>query len=127
VVFTCRVERCRVGERADRYAVLHVGRMRLRDDVERTRGVLMLMFMGSPGGVVGGRRWRLSSSSERGLLEGSEGRVESTAEGLGEGANVFGGGDSAECGHWWNWIGISNTGGEDGGPEAYLNVLATIG
>jgi hypothetical protein len=95
----CRVERCRVGERADGHAVLHIGHMWLRDDVERPRGVLMLVFVGGTGGVVGGWRRRLSSSSERGLLEGSKGRVEGTAERLGEGADVLGGGDSAECGH----------------------------
>ena len=79
--------------------------MRLRDDVERTRGVLMLVF-------VGGRRRGLGST-ERGLLESSEGGVEGTTEWLGECANVFGGGESAECGHGWNWIGMTNsTGGE---------------
>jgi len=60
----------------------------------------MLVFVGDTGGVVGGRQ-RRRLSGERGLLEGSEGRVEGTAEGLGEGANVFGGGDSAKCGHEW--------------------------
>ena len=50
----CRVERRRVGVRADGHAVLQVGRIRLRDDVERPRGVLMLVFVRSPGGVVGG-------------------------------------------------------------------------
>jgi hypothetical protein len=92
------VERRSDGVRANRHAVLHLGRILLRDDVERPRGMLMLVFVCDPGGVVCGRRRGLSSR-ERGLLECSEGRVEGTAEGLGEGANVFGGGDSAECGH----------------------------
>lgn len=100
--------------------------MRLRDDVERTRGVLMLVFVGGRGGVMGGRRRGLGST-ERGLLEGSEGGVECTAERLGECANVFGGGESAECGHGWNWIGMTNSTERGGcGPEVYLNVLATI-
>ena len=96
-----RVERRRVGVRADGHTILQVGRIRLRDDVERPRGVLMLVFVRSPDGVVGGQRWRLGSG-ERGLLEGSEGGVEGAAEWLGEGANVFGGGSGAECGHGWN-------------------------
>jgi hypothetical protein len=97
----CRVERRRVGVRADGHTILQVGRVRLRDDVERPRGVLMLVFMRGPDGVVGGRRRGLSSG-ERGLLEGSEGGVEGAAERLGEGANVLGGGSGAECGHGWN-------------------------
>jgi len=48
---------------------------------------------------VGGRRRRRLCSRERRLLEGCEGRVEGTTERLGEGANVFGGGESTECGH----------------------------
>ena len=107
----CRVERCRVGESANRHAVLHVGHMRLRDDVEGTRGVLMLVFVGGPGRVVRGRGRNLGSS-KRGLLEGSEGRVEGTAERLGECANVFGGGgESAECGHGGTVIGMTNSTG----------------
>lgn len=90
----CRVERRRVGVRADGHAILQVGCIRLRDDVERPRGVLMLVFMYAPDSVVGGRRWGLSSG-ERRLLEGSEGGVEGAAERLGEGANVFGGDSGA--------------------------------
>ena len=36
--------------------------MRLRDDVERTRGVLMLVFVGGRGGVMSGRRRGLGST-----------------------------------------------------------------
>ena len=98
----CRVERCSVGERADRHAVFHIRHIRLRDDMERASGVLMFVFVRGPSRVVGGRRLGFSNSRERGLLEDSEGRVEGTAQGLGEGANVLGGGDGAECGHGWN-------------------------
>jgi hypothetical protein len=96
----CGVKRRCIGVCADRHAVLQVGRTRLRNDVERPCGVLVFMFVRSPDGVVGGRRRRLGSS-ERGLLEGCEGRVEGTAQRLGEGTKVFGGGDSTECGHGW--------------------------
>lgn len=95
-----RLERRCVGVRADGHAVLQVGRVRLRDDVERPRSVLMFMFVRRPDGIVGGRRWGLSGG-ERGLLEGSKGGVEGAAER--PGANVFGGGSSgAECGHGWD-------------------------
>ena len=70
--------------------------------MERASGVLMFVFVRGPSRVVGGRRLGFSNSRERGLLEDSEGRVEGTAQGLGEGANVLGGGDGAECGHGWN-------------------------
>ena len=86
----------------------------------------MLVFVGGRGRVMGGRRRGLGST-ERGLLESSEGGVEGTTERLGECANVFGGGESAECGHGWNWIGMTNSTERGGcGPEVYLNVLATI-
>lgn len=100
-VARCGVERCCIGVSTDRHAVLHVGRIRLRDDVERPCSVFVFVFVRGPGGVVGGRRGRLSSSERGLLLEDCEGRVEGTAERLGEGANVFGGGDNTECGHGW--------------------------
>ena len=117
------------GVRTRRHAVrLEVGRVRLCDDVNGARRVLVFVPRGrgrrladddcTGGGFGGG-----------GLLEGGVGGVEGAAERLREGAAVFGGccGCCAECGHggvlssggtrrgkrWWgglyvNWRGTLN-------------------
>jgi hypothetical protein len=90
------IRRC-VGVRAGRHAVLKVGRVRLRDDVERPRGVLALVFVCSSLGSAVGARGGLGEDGR--ILERSKGRVEGTAEGLREGASVFGDGNCANGGH----------------------------
>lgn len=92
------------GVRARGHTVkLEVGRVRLGDDVDGTRCVLVLVFvrrrrccLDDGGGGGGGCR---GGVGERGVLEGGVGGVEcAPAEGLREGAGVLLG-CYAECGH----------------------------
>jgi hypothetical protein len=88
--------RC-IGIRARRHAVLEVGRVRLRDDVERPRGMFALVFVRRLDGAGGGTGWDLGEEGR--MLECSKGRVEGAAEGLREGTSAFGGGKCASSGH----------------------------
>ncbi len=93
-----------IGVRARRHAILEVGRVRLRDDVQRARGMLALVLVHTRrrvgrgvagcGGLV---RVGWGLGVERGVLEGGEGGVEGAAEGLGERAGVLGGGGGYCC------------------------------
>jgi hypothetical protein len=89
------IRRC-IGVRARRHAVLEIGRVRLRDDVERPRGMLVLVFVRSLDGA-GSPGWDLGEEGR--MLECGKGRVESAAEGLGEGTSPFGDGKCAGSGH----------------------------
>ena len=88
--------RRRIGVRARRHAVLEVGRVWLRDDVERPRSMLALVFVRGLDGAAGSPRWGLGEGR---TLECSKGRVEGAAEGLREGTSAFGDGKCASSGH----------------------------
>ena len=89
-----RLIRRGIGIRACRHAILEVGRVRLRNDVQRARGMFAFVLVrrrvgsGSSGSVAGGRG-RLLREEWR-VLEGREGGVEGAAERLGERASVLG-------------------------------------
>ena len=90
-IITVLVVRRRVRVRACWHAVFEVSRVRLRNDVQRARGVFPFVLVrgrrrvgvaaGGCGGILG---------EERRVLQSREGGVEGAAERLGERAGVLG-------------------------------------
>lgn len=83
-----------IGIRARRHAILELGRVRFRNDVQGARRVFPFVLVRRDGGGVvvvaaAARRGGLLGEERRGL-EGREGGVEGAAEWLGERAGVLG-------------------------------------